>query len=41
MNTPFSRLGDDFYSDSYNLAWSQQSNFSWQAQTPENHAPTL
>jgi hypothetical protein len=27
MNTPFSRPGNDFYSDSYNLAWSQQSNF--------------
>jgi hypothetical protein len=30
MNTPFSRPGNDFYSDSYNSAWSQQSNFSRQ-----------
>jgi hypothetical protein len=28
INTPFSRPGNDFYSDSYNPAWSQQSNFS-------------
>jgi hypothetical protein len=27
MNTLFSRPGNDFYSDFYNLAWSQQSNF--------------
>jgi hypothetical protein len=27
MNTLFSRSGNDFYSDSYNPAWSQQSNF--------------
>jgi hypothetical protein len=30
MNTPFSRPGNDFYSDPYNPAWSQQSNFSRQ-----------
>jgi len=30
LNTPFSRPGNDFYSDSYNSAWSQQSNFSSQ-----------
>jgi hypothetical protein len=30
MNTPFSRPGNEFYSDSYNPAWSQQSNFSRQ-----------
>jgi hypothetical protein len=30
MNTPFSRPGNDFYSDPYNSAWSQQSNFSRQ-----------
>jgi hypothetical protein len=30
MNTPFSRPGNDFYSNSYNPAWSQQSNFSRQ-----------
>jgi hypothetical protein len=30
MNTPFSRPGNDFYSDSYNSARSQQSNFSRQ-----------
>jgi len=30
MNTQFSRLGNDFYSDSYNSVWSQQSNFSRQ-----------
>jgi hypothetical protein len=41
MNTLFSRPGNDFYSDSYNPAWSQKSNFSWQAQTPDNYAPTL
>jgi hypothetical protein len=30
MNTLFSRAGNDFYFHSYNLAWSQQSNFSRQ-----------
>jgi hypothetical protein len=30
MNTPFSRPGNDFYSDSSNVARSQQSNFSRQ-----------
>jgi hypothetical protein len=30
MNTLFSRPGNDFYSDSNNPAWSQQSNFSRQ-----------
>lgn len=30
MNTPFFRPGNDFYSDPYNPAWSQQSNFSRQ-----------
>jgi hypothetical protein len=39
MITSFSRPGDDNYFDSYNLAWSQQSNISWQAQDPEIHAP--
>jgi hypothetical protein len=37
----FSRPSNDFYSDSYNPAWSQKSNFLWQAQTPDNYAPTL
>jgi hypothetical protein len=41
MNTPFSRPWNDFYSDSCNPAWSQQSNFLWEAQTPDNYAPTL
>jgi hypothetical protein len=39
MNRPFSRPGNDFYFDSYNPAWSNQSNFSWQAQDHGMYAP--
>jgi hypothetical protein len=39
MNRPFSRLGNDLYFDSYNPAWSNQSNLSWQAQAPRKYAP--
>jgi hypothetical protein len=39
MNTPFSRPRNDSYFDSYNPAWSNQFNISWQAQAPTNYAP--
>jgi hypothetical protein len=39
MNTLFSILKNDTYSDSYNPAWSNQFNISWQAQAPKNYAP--
>jgi len=39
MNTQFSRPRNEPYFDSYDPAWSNQSNVSWQAQAPENYAP--
>jgi hypothetical protein len=39
MNTMFSRLRNDPYSNSYYLASSNQSNISWQAQVPKNYVP--
>jgi len=39
MNTQFSRPRNDHYFNSYDPAWSNQSNISWQVQTPENYAP--
>jgi hypothetical protein len=39
MNTLFSILRNDPYSDSYNPAWSNQSSISWKAQAPKNYAP--
>jgi hypothetical protein len=39
MNTQFSRPRNEPYFDSYDPAWSNQSNISWQAQAPENYAP--
>jgi len=38
MNTLFSRPRNDPYFDSYNPAWSNQSNISRQAHAPENYA---
>jgi hypothetical protein len=39
MNRPFSRPRNEYYCDSYNPAWSNQSNFSWQAQDHGRYAP--
>jgi hypothetical protein len=39
MNTQFSRSRNKHYFDSYDPAWSNQSNISWQAQAPKNYAP--
>jgi hypothetical protein len=39
MNTSFSRPGNDLYFDYYNLAWSNQPNFLWQAQASGKYAP--
>jgi hypothetical protein len=39
MNRQFSRPRNDHYFDSYDPAWSNQSNISWQPQAPENYAP--
>jgi hypothetical protein len=39
MNRPFSRPRNEYYCDSYNPAWSNQSNFSWQAQDHGKYAP--
>jgi hypothetical protein len=39
MNRPFSRPGNDIYFDSYNPAWSNWSNLSWQAQDLGKYVP--
>jgi hypothetical protein len=39
MNTQFSRPRNEPYCDSYDPAWSNQSDIPWQAQAPENYAP--
>jgi hypothetical protein len=39
INTLFSRSMNDPYFDSYNPAWSNQSNISGKAQAPENYSP--
>jgi hypothetical protein len=39
MNTSFFNLGCDSNSNFYNSDWSNQSDFSWQAQTTRNYAP--
>ena len=39
MNTSFSSPGCDSNSNFYNPNWSNQSDFSWQAQTTGNYAP--
>ena len=39
MNRPFSKPRNDLYFDSYNPAWSNQSNLLWQAQDPKKYAP--
>lgn len=39
MNTQFSRPRNEPYCDSYDPAWSNQSDIPWQAQAPESYAP--